>query len=265
MKMLPVAVAVLFLVLSACSQMVRTTDMTNPDALPQAPSLEDIRTVSPALERYTTGALLGDLWKRPQLSARDRSIVTLSVLIARDQVVEMPYYLNLALDSSVRPGEIAEIITHLAFYSGWVNATSAVVVTKAVFEKRGIRPEQLPSAVGELLPVDEAVEAQRAAAVEQNFGAVAPGVVQYTTDLLFHDLWLRPGLAPRDRSLVTVSALVAAGQVAQLTYHLNRAMDNGLTKTQASEVMTQLAFYAGWPNVFSALPVVKDVLEKRPN
>jgi 4-carboxymuconolactone decarboxylase len=68
----------------------------------------------------------------------------------------------------------------------------------------------------------------------------------------------------RDRSLVTVSALVATGQVAQLTYHLNRAMDNGLTKAQASEVMTQLAFYAGWPNVFTALPVVKDVLEKRP-
>jgi 4-carboxymuconolactone decarboxylase len=61
-----------------------------------------------------------------------------------------------------------------------------------------------------------------------------------------------------------VSALVATGQVAQLTYHLNRAMDNGLTAEQASEVMTQLAFYAGWPNVFTALPVVKDVLARRP-
>jgi len=99
--------------------------------------------------------------------------------------------------------------------------------------------------------------------VQQNFGTVAPGVVQFTTDVLFRDLWLRPGLAPRDRSLVTVSALVATGQVAQITYHLNRAMDNGLTRDEASEVMTQLAFYAGWPNVFSALPVVKDVFEKR--
>ena len=82
--------------------------------------------------------------------------------------------------------------------------------------------------------------------------------------MLFRDLWLRPALAPRDRSLVTVSALVAAGQVAQIPYHLNRAMDNGLTKAQASEVLTQLAFYAGWPNVFSALPVAKDVFAKRP-
>ena len=94
---------------------------------------------------------------------------------------------------------------------------------------------------------------------------MAPGVVQYTTDLLFRELWLRPALAPRDRSLVTVSALVAAGQSAQVTYHLNRAMDNGLTRTQASEVLTHLAFYAGWPNVFSALPVVKAVFEKRPD
>jgi 4-carboxymuconolactone decarboxylase len=87
--------------------------------------------------------------------------------------------------------------------------------------------------------------------------------VQYTTDALFRDLWLRPDLAPRDRSLVTVSALIASGQVAQVPFHLNRAMDSGLTRAQASEMLTHLAFYAGWPNVFSALPVAKDIFEKR--
>ena len=136
--------------------------------------------------------------------------------------------------------------------------------TQGVFDQRGIEPAQLAPADGERLPLDENAEAQRAATVAQNFGTVAPGVVQFTTDALFRDLWLRAALAPRDRSLVTVSALVATGQVPQLTFHLNRAMDNGLTKAQASEAMTQLAFYAGWPSVFSALPVVKDVLEKRP-
>ena len=114
-----------------------------------------------------------------------------------------------------------------------------------------------------LLPLDEAAEAQRASRVGEQFGTVFPGVVQYTTDLLFRDLWLRPDLAPRDRSLVTVSALIASGQVAQITYHLNRAMDNGLTQAQAGEVVSHLAFYAGWPNVFSALPVAKEVFEKR--
>ena len=89
--------------------------------------------------------------------------------------------------------------------------------------------------------------------------------MQYITDVLFRDLWLRPDLLPRDRSLATVSALIASGQVAQVPYHLNRAMDNSLTEVQAAEVVTHLAFYAGWPNVFSALPVVKDVFEKRPH
>ena len=112
--------------------------------------------------------------------------------------------------------------------------------------------------------MDEAAESKRAASVERNVGPVSPGVVQYTSDPLFHDLWRRPALAPRDRSLVTVSALIASGQVAQITYHLNRAMDNGLTKAQASEVLTHLLFYAGWPNVMSAVPVAKDVFEKRP-
>ena len=233
------------------------------NALPAAvPSLEDLRTVAPAFAKYTEGPLLNGLWKRPGLSPRDRSIITVSVLIARNQAIEMPYHFNLALDNGVKPSELSEIITHLAFYSGWANATSAVAVAKEVFAKRGIVSDQ--PAAGDLLPLDEAAEAQRAARVEQDAGSVAPGVVQYTSELLFRDLWLRPALAPRDRSLVTVSALVANGQVAQVTYHLNRAMDNGLTREQASEMLTQLAFYAGWPNAFSAIPVFKAVFEKRP-
>jgi len=226
---------------------------------------KDMHMVAPALEKYLRDRLLGEVWKRPGLCARDRSIVTLAALIARNQTIEMAFYLNLALDSGVKPREISEIITHLAFYSGWANAMSAVAVAKDVFAARGIGADQLPTASPSLLPLNEAAEADRAARVSQEFDAVAPGVVQYTTDILFHDLWLRPDLAPCDRSLVTVSALIASGQVAQIPYHLNRAMDNGLTQLQAAEVITHLAFYVGWPNAMSALPVAKDVFEKRPH
>src|SRR6266513_5733024 len=82
---------------------------------------EQLRTVAPALDRYTQERLLGEVWKRPGLSGRDRSIVTLAVLITRNQSVELPYYMSRALDSGVKPSEISEIITHLAFYSGWGN------------------------------------------------------------------------------------------------------------------------------------------------
>ena len=225
---------------------------------------EDVRTVAPALDRYTQARLLGDLWRRPDLSPRDRSLITMAALIARNQTIELPYHVNLALDNGVKPSELSEVMTHLAFYSGWANAMAAVAVAKDVFGQRKIGPDQLPAASPSLLPLDEAAEAQRAARVGQQFGTVASGLVQYTTEVLFRDLWLRPDLAPRDRSLVTVSALIASGQVAQMPYHLNRAMDNGLTRAQAAEVITHLAFYVGWPNAFSALPVAKDVFERRP-
>jgi 4-carboxymuconolactone decarboxylase len=218
--------------------------------------------VSPALEKYDR-EVISKLWARPVLTARDRNVVTLSALIAKNQTVELPFYLNFALDNGVEPREISEIITHLAFYSGWSNAIAAVNIAKKVFADRKIKQGQLALASPELLPINEESEKTRAAHVEEHFGDVAPGVIEYTTNVLFRDLWLRPDLKPRDRSLVTVSALIANGQVAQIPYHLNRAMDNGLTQPQASEVLTHLAFYVGWPNVFSALPVAKEVFDKR--
>jgi 4-carboxymuconolactone decarboxylase len=228
------------------------------------PARSDVGVVAPALEKYTQGALLGDLWNRPDLSRRDRGIVTLAALIARDQTVEMPYYVNLALDSGVEPGEVSEIVTHLAFYSGRANAVSAAAVVREVFAQRGVGADQLPAASPQLLPLDQAAEERRAASVQRDVGPVSPGLVQYTGDVLFGDLWLRPDLAPRDRSLVTVTALIASGQVAQVPFHLNRAMDNGLTKAEAGELLAHLAFYASWPNVFSAVPVVRGVFDARP-
>jgi 4-carboxymuconolactone decarboxylase len=219
--------------------------------------------VAPAFENYTQNLLFADVWKRPDLSQRDRSIVTIAVLISRNATMELPAYLNRALDAGVKPGEISEIITHLAFYSGWPNAAGAIRAAQTVFADRRITAAELPPATVTLLPLDKEADDQRSRTVGENFGKVSPGVVQYTTDALFQNLWLRPGLAPRDRSMITVSALVASGQVAQITYHLNRAMDSGLSRKEAGEMLTQLAFYTGWPNVFSAMPVFKDVFEKR--
>jgi 4-carboxymuconolactone decarboxylase len=237
--------------------------ITQPNVAGRRLSPQDVQTVAPALEKYTQERLYGDVWKRPGLTARDRSLVTIAAMLARGEAPALTYYFDQALENGVTPREISETITHLAFYTGWGNSFAAVGPAKEVFARRGIGPDQLPPATVTLLPLHEAAEAQRAAGVAQQFGAVAPGVVQYTTEVLFRDLWRRPDLAPRDRSLITVSALVATGQVAQMRYHLNRAMDNGLTQEQAGEAMTHLAFYTGWPNVFSALPVAKEVFESR--
>ena len=196
-------------------------------------SVEDVQSVAPALARFGSEVLTEDLWARNELSRRDRSIVTVAILIARHQPAELKHYVDVALDNGVTAAEISEIVTHLAFYSGWPNAMSAVAVTKDIFIARGIGREQLASASPELLPLNQAMEKQRSTTVEQNVGAISPGLVKFTTQPLFLDLWQRPGLKPRDRSLVTVSALIAAGQSAQIGYHLNRAMDNGLTAEEA--------------------------------
>ena len=171
-----------------------TTTKAQSDALPGAsaqtnqPNIQgrrlspnDVRGVAPALEKYTEDRLYGEVWKRPGLAPHDRSIVTIAALIARNQTLAMSYYFNQALDNGVKPSEISEIITHLAFYSGWANAFGAVGVAKDVFAQRGIGPDQLPAASVQLLPLDEAAEAQRAAYVGSQFGSVAPGIVQYTT------------------------------------------------------------------------------------
>ena len=228
-----------------------------------ARSRDDVRAVAPAMEKYKRDVVLGEVWKRSGLNARDRSIVTLAALIARNQQAEMAEYLDLALESGVKPSEISEIITHLAFYAGWGNAVAASGIAQGVFSARKIVPEQLAEFSPALLPLNEATEADRARRVDDMFGGVFPGVTQYTTDVLFRDLWLRPTLAPRDRSLVTVSALVASGQVAQLNGHINIGMNNGLKQEEIAEALTHLAFYVGWPNIFSAMPVAKDTFEKR--
>jgi 4-carboxymuconolactone decarboxylase len=220
-------------------------------------------SVSPALARYTEHTLLDEVWKRPALSPRDRGVVTVAALVARNQTAELSSYVARALDNGVTPAELSEMVTHLAFYAGWGNASAAVAIIAGIFGERGIGVDRLPPSGPILLPIDEAAENKRAEAVQKNVGDVAPGVVHYTGALIFNELWLRPDLAPRDRSLVTVTALIANGQVAQIPFHLNRAMDNGLTRTEAGELLTHLAFYVGWPNVFSAIPVVKDVLEQR--
>jgi len=226
-------------------------------------SIEDLSSVSPALARYAREALFDGLWKRPGLSPRDRAVVTVAALIARSQTGELPFYLNFALDHGVGPKEISEIITHLAFYAGWANGTAAAAIAQPIFAARGIGPDQLPPASPQLLPIDQAAEDRRARTVEETVGPTSPGLVEDTGVVLFRDLWLRPDLAPRDRSLVTVAALIANGQVQQIPYHLGRAMDNGLTQVEASEIISHLAYYAGWPNAFSAIPVVKAIFESR--
>lgn len=99
-------------------------------------------------------------------------------------------------------------------------------------------------------------------AVQKMIGDFAPKLVELTDNVLYGDVWERPGLSKRDRSLVTVSALIALNRLEQLRFHLEKALENGVTKDELVEVITHLAFYSGWPNAMSAIAIAKDLFSK---
>ena len=96
------------------------------------------------------------------------------------------------------------------------------------------------------------------------FGDFSPKLVQLTDDVLFGDVWERPELSRRDRSLITVTALIAGGNTEQLPFHLKRASENGVTEAELIEAITHLAFYVGWPKAMSAVTVAKEIFKPQP-
>lgn len=96
-------------------------------------------------------------------------------------------------------------------------------------------------------------------AAQRLVGDIAPKLAELTDEVLFGDVWERPGLAARDRSLVTVSSLVTSGAFEQLRSHLRLARRNGLGRDELVEAIIHLAFYAGWPKAMSAIQIARDV------
>jgi 4-carboxymuconolactone decarboxylase len=99
--------------------------------------------------------------------------------------------------------------------------------------------------------------------VQHLIGDIAPKLADITDDVLFGDVWERPGLKKRDRSLITVAALMAMNRLEQLPFHIGFALDNGVTRDEIVEEITQLAFYSGWPTAMSALAIAKKVFAEK--
>jgi len=95
---------------------------------------------------------------------------------------------------------------------------------------------------------------------QKAIGNIAPKLAELTDQVLFGEVWERAGLSKRDRSLVTCAALIALGKTEQMNFHFPRAIENGVTKDELVELVTHLAFYAGWPNAMSAVSKLKELL-----
>ena len=96
----------------------------------------------------------------------------------------------------------------------------------------------------------------------KSFGDIAPHLAEITDTVLFGDVWQNPALPPRERSLVTITCLVAGYRHNELGFHVKKGLENGLKRSEIVEAVTQIAFYAGWPPAMTALPILKKVFEE---
>jgi 4-carboxymuconolactone decarboxylase len=213
---------------------------------------------SPNLRSDTQAIIFDDLWTRPGLSKRDRSLVTVASIVTQGRTNEMPFHFALALDNGVTPRELAGAISHLTYYAGLPAATAAEPALAAVFRDRAIDPKRFPVTHVTAVPDEAAAKAQRDV-VDSTVGGLAPGLAKFSNTFLNAQVWLRDDLAPRDRSLITVAALITGGNTEQLAGHAAKARANGLTREEMGEIITHLAFYAGWPRAWSAVPIVDKV------
>ena len=209
---------------------------------------------SPYLGEIRDDVLFGDVWERPGLSPRDRSLITIAVtqsLYATDQVRT---HVGRGLDNGLTQAEIAELIAHVLVYSGFPTGVNAARAATEVFQERGL-PAVPPSTPRNREPVVPP-------AYPNSFPST-PYLAALLNDFVYGELWERPDLSKRDRSLATIAVAQAMGASSELRSHLGRGLDNGLTQTEIAEAITHVAFYAGIPSAVNAARVAAALYESR--
>lgn len=211
--------------------------------------------IAPKISELTRDVLFGDIWERPQLCKRDRSMIVCATLITLCRTEQMPAHFGRALANGVTPTELVEMITQLAFYAGWPAAMSAIDRARAAL--------QLFAEAGSIViePYEPKPLPQGVRGTKSTVADIAPKLAELTLGVLFDDIWERPGLPRRDRSLIVVACLTALGRTEQMPAHFTRALANGVTPEELVEVITHLAFYAGWPCAMSAIDRARTAID----
>ncbi len=236
-----------------------------PAPVTKSPAQLNRDAMAPVFGGYTDNVLFGDIWIRPGFSPRDRSLVVITALATMGRLVQYETHLGRALDNGLKPIEVSGMLTHLALYSGWPNAVSALDVTVKVFNARGIDTAAIRADYAravQLPPLADLDARQKDAAAR--IALVAPKLAEVVDKVVYGDLWRRPELTPRDRSLVTIASLVADSSLRELPDHLRLGLRNGLTRAEIGEAFTQLSFYAGLSKALAAVDVAGPVFAALP-
>ena len=209
---------------------------------------------SPYLGVLRDSVVYGEIWERPQLSKRDRSLITIAVLQALTRE-ELALHIPRGLDNGLTPAEISEVILHVTFYAGWPTGVQASLAAAEVFAERGVSIgslEEAPSSRPEL------------SGFTNRAYAAVPRLGELRNSVLYGDVWERPQLSKRDRSLMTIAVNQALYATNELRIHIGRGLDeNGVTPQEVSETILHVTFYAGWPAAVNAGRVAADAFEER--
>ena len=221
-------------------------------------------------------AAVGEMWNRPQLSRRDRSLMIIAVLAAQARDEELELHTGIGLQHGLTRSEIEEINLHVAAYAGFPAAMAASRRMDAAFCKA----EGVERIEGRL-PADHLSDSERlerAADVRRsltNGRAEADpaedlaAMTEFLGDLgewamlfAFGEIWSRPDLSRRDRSLVVIAILCALGQDSELGFHIPAGLHHGLTRVEVEEIMTHLCLYAGFPRSVDGMRAAKEAFAK---
>ena len=219
---------------------------------------------------------VGDLWSRPQLSRRDRSLLVLSVLSAQARDEELELHTQVGLHHGLTRVEIEEVLLHVAAYAGFPAAMAAFRRMDAAFRKaegveriEGRRPaERLSDAERDTRAADvrRTLTGGRAAAdpatdlanMQRALGDVGTLAFRWA----FGEIWSRPELSRRDRSLVVIALLAAMGQEGELAFHVPAGLHHGLTREEIEEIMVHMCLYAGFPKGVDGMRAVRAAFAK---
>jgi 4-carboxymuconolactone decarboxylase len=207
---------------------------------------QEVHDAAPALGWYTDHVLYHEVWNRPAVDKRTRSLITVAALVAAGHPAQLRSHLRRARQNGVAPSELLEVLNQCAFYSGWPRVMTALPVlteTLGPAEMADAATGQRPATCrddGDAVSTDLSRDREAPATFGMVVDAYADAVVE-------QDLWRRGELRPPDRALVTLAALLAVGRLDELVPVVRRGLQAGLSKGEVAEALGHLAFYVGLP------------------
>ncbi len=210
-----------------------------------------------ALGTFAVDFVMGEIWSREQLSRRDRNLVVLAILGAIHQTNQLAYYVPEGIRNGLTAEEIREIFVHLSGYAGFPRALDAMAETNRLLAQMGhpspaepaerLTGEQRRARSIEVMTRLSGQESADAGKLLEGIAGKLGPLADAGVDFAFGEIWARPQLSRRDRSLLVVSVLAALGRADELDIHVPAALRHGVTKTELEEVMLTVFAYAGAP------------------